>query len=172
MLRTGGQRHPNPSQTPPTPLIPPSTHSHTNNTNCSSLNTRFLHFQLERDNSSVTDRRTNGQTKPLTELHVRNKKKMKDKMTMTVAKPKTMMTTTIMMKITTKTMKLTTTVMLTMLTGKTIMNNRKRNEYNNHMIWVILFFFSVFVVFFSPRFVDKSLVSQWVGQLVSWFTFS
>ena len=54
------QPHPNHTHNPP------PTHSHTNNTNCSILNTRFSRFQLERDNSSVTDgpadQRTDGPT--------------------------------------------------------------------------------------------------------------
>ena len=61
------QSHPNHT---PTPLQ--HTHTQAIRTNCSILNTRFSDFQLDRDNSSVTDRRTNGQTKPLIELRVRN----------------------------------------------------------------------------------------------------
>ena len=55
---------PYPNHTPK----PPPTHSHTNNrpTKCSFINARFPRFQVERDNSSVTngltDRRTNGPT--------------------------------------------------------------------------------------------------------------
>ena len=43
------QSHPN--HTP----NPPPTHSHTNDTNYSTLNTRFSHFQFERDKWSVTN---------------------------------------------------------------------------------------------------------------------
>ena len=50
--------HPHPNHSP----NPPLTHSPTNKTNCSTLNTRFLRFQCERDISSVTDRQTNGPT--------------------------------------------------------------------------------------------------------------
>ena len=49
-LRTGGQGHPTPS------LFPTTFLTHTNNSNCSIINTRFSCFQLERD--GLTDRRT------------------------------------------------------------------------------------------------------------------
>ena len=56
-LRTGGQGHqPHPNHTP----NPPPTHSHTNNTNWSIINTRFSRFQLERD--LRTDGPTDGRT--------------------------------------------------------------------------------------------------------------
>ena len=70
----------NPQPHPKPTTYPPPTHSHTNNTNCSIINTHFSSFQLECDNSSVTDGptdgpmdqrtdgRTDGRTKPLIEL--------------------------------------------------------------------------------------------------------
>ena len=41
---------------------PSSTHSHTNYTNCSIRSTHFSRFQLERDNSNLTNRPTDGHT--------------------------------------------------------------------------------------------------------------
>ena len=43
-------------------LNPPPLHSNTNNINRSIKSTRFSRFQLKRDNSSVTDQRTDGPT--------------------------------------------------------------------------------------------------------------
>ena len=65
---------PRPNHTP----NPPPTHSHTQyQLHCNSINARFWHFQLQPDGG--TDKRmdepmqwTNGRTKPLIELRVRN----------------------------------------------------------------------------------------------------
>ena len=57
-LWTAGRGHPTPSFTPITPLQ----YTHTNKTNCSIINTHFSQFQLERNNSSVTDGRLDQQT--------------------------------------------------------------------------------------------------------------